>query len=401
MARNLTTRTVETTKAGDVRREIPDGLLPGLYLICQPSGHKSWCVRYRHAGLPRKHTLGSWPTIDLAEARDLGRKALIEAKRGKDPRDAKIVARQVARAAERDDVATIVAEFIERYAKVNTRSWKSTEKILQKHVLPCWQGRAVQTITKRDVLDVLDVIVARGKPIMANRVLSHTRKLFSWCVDRDILTISPCTGIKAPAPEGKRERALDDRELKIVLRAARKVGWPFGALVELLALTGARLREASNMTWEEVKFDEKLWRIPANRTKNKRQHEIPLSDQAIAILRSTPRIYGKAGYVFTLTGTAPIASFSWNRQKLDKACVEPVAPWVLHDLRRVFATGLARLGVNLPVIERCLNHASGSFAGIVAVYQKHKFADEMRDAFQRWGDHVEQLITAPRRARRG
>ncbi len=371
MARNLTTRTVETTKAGDVRREIPDGLLPGLYLICQPSGHKSWCVRYRHAGLPRKHTLGSWPTIDLAEARDLGRKALIEAKRGKDPRDAKIVARQVARAAERDDVAT------------------------------SWQGRAVQTITKRDVLDVLDVIVARGKPIMANRVLSHTRKLFSWCVDRDILTISPCTGIKAPAPEGKRERALDDRELKIVLRAARKVGWPFGALVELLALTGARLREASNMTWEEVKFDEKLWRIPANRTKNKRQHEIPLSDQAIAILRSTPRIYGKAGYVFTLTGTAPIASFSWNRQKLDKACVEPVAPWVLHDLRRVFATGLARLGVNLPVIERCLNHASGSFAGIVAVYQKHKFADEMRDAFQRWGDHVEQLITAPRRARRG
>ncbi len=110
MARNLTTRTVETTKAGDVRREIPDGLLPGLYLICQPSGHKSWCVRYRHAGLPRKHTLGSWTTIDLAEARDLGRKALIEAKRGKDPRDAKIVARQVARAAERDDVATIVAE---------------------------------------------------------------------------------------------------------------------------------------------------------------------------------------------------------------------------------------------------------------------------------------------------
>jgi integrase len=401
MARNLTVRSVEAAKAGDARREIPDGLLPGLYLVTQPapSNAKSWCVRYRHAGLPRKLTLGSWPAIDLATARDLGRKALIEVKRGKDPRDEKLAARAVAKTAKRDDVGTVVSEFIERYAKVNTRSWRATERLFKTHVLPHWQGRPVQSITKRDVLDLLDRIVARGKLIMANRVLAHTRKLFAWCVDRDILTISPCAGIKAPAPERIRDRTLDDHELRIVLLAARKLGWPFGAQLELMVLAGCRLREAADATWLEIDFDERLWRIPGSRTKNGKSLDLPLSDQAIAVLKRTPRIAGRSGYVFTLDGNRPIAGFSWYKQKLDRVCAKPVAKWTLHDIRRVPASGMARLGVNLPVIEKCLNHASGSFAGIVGVYQKHSFADEMRDAFQRWGVHVEQLIATP--AKRG
>jgi integrase len=402
MARKLTARTVETIAPEPGRkysREYPDQLLPGLFLNVQPSGHKSWCVRYRLNGESAKYTLGSWPAVDLATARDLGRKALIEVKRGKDPRDEKLAARQAAVLAKRDDIGTVVAEFIAKHAKVKTRSWRATEKLFETHVLSRWRG-PIQAIGKRDVIELLDDIVARGRPIMANRVLAHVRKLFSWCVERDILPVSPCAGIKAPAPEHSRDRVLDDRELRIVLLAARKLGWPFGAMLELMVLSGCRLREASNATWSEIDFDTRLWRLSGSRTKNKRPHEIPLSDQAIAVLRSTPRIAGKAGYVFTLNGNAPIKGFSWYKERLDRTCAEPVAPWAHHDMRRVTATGMARLGVNLPVIERCLNHASGSFAGIVGVYQKHSFADEMRTALKLWGDHVEHLIGTKRNSAR-
>jgi integrase len=297
----------------------------------------------------------------------------------------------------------VIDEFIKRHAKVNTRSWKATEKILQTHILPPWKSRPVQSIIKRDVHDVLGGIIARGKPIMANRVLAHTRKLFNWCVEQDIVTASPCADIRMPAREKSRDRVLDDRELRTVLLAARSLGWPFGALLELLVLTGCRLREAANMTWVEVDFDARLWHIPGTRTKNGKPLDLPLSNQAIAVLRSTPRIAGRSGYVFTLNGNAPIKGFSWYVEKLNKACAEPVAKWTLHDTRRVVASGMARLGVNLPVIEKCLNHSSGSFAGIVGVYQKHSFADEMRTALEMWGNHVEQLLSAqpPRRTLRG
>ena len=143
------------------------------------------------------------------------------------------------------------------------------------------------------------------------------------------------------------------------------------------------------MRWAEVDLTARVWTLPAARSKNHRAHEVPLSPQALAILEGLPRIEGERGFVFTTNGNTPVSGFSKARARLG-AALPDAPPFVLHDLRRSCATGMAKLGVDLHVIERCLNHVSGSFGGIVGVYQKHKFEDGMRRAFDAWGAHIER-----------
>ena len=389
MARALTTRAVETTKPGQERREIPDRHMPGLYLVVQPSGAKSWAVRYRHAGTPRKHTLGAYPAIDLKAARDLASKALRAVAEGRDPGREKIQER----AAKPDTVETVARQFIERHCKRSNRprTARETQRLLDLHVLPHWRTRLTREITRRDVLDLLDRIVDVGKPIAANRTFSAVRKMFNWAVARDIITASPCAGVKPPTAERSRDRVLSDSELRDVWHAANKVGGPFGALVQLLIVTGQRRDEVAQMRWAEIDLDGRLWTLAPARVKNDQPHDVPLSDSAIAILQVLPRIGNE--YVLTTNGEAPSSNYAKNKRRLDALLPDDMPPWRLHDLRRTAASGMARLGVNLPIIEKVLNHSSGSFAGIVGVYQKHTFADEKRQALQNWGAFVDELVS--------
>jgi integrase len=385
----LTARSVEAMKPSPTRQEIPDSFLPGLYLIQQPSGARSWAVRYRHQGVTRKHTLGSFPQIDLKTARALGAKALRRVAEGHDPAREKILAR----AAKADSVDRIVEDFLERHVRRSNRprTAQETERLLRQHVLPRWRGRMVHEVTRRDVLDILDRVVDGGAPIAANRVLAAVRKFFNWCVARDIIAASPCAGVKPPTAERARDRVLSDVELKRVLQAADKIGGTFGPLVKLLALTGQRRDEIARLRWEEVDLERRLLTLPAERTKNNQPHEVPLSAAALTVLSNVPHAAGSP-YVFTTNGGAsPASGYSKGKRRLD-ALLSDMPPWRLHDLRRTAASGMARLGINLPVIEKVLNHASGSFAGIVGVYQKHSFADEKRAALDAWGNFVAALI---------
>jgi integrase len=389
MAR-LTIRSVEAMKPGPARQEIPDSFLPGLYLIQQPSGAKGWAVRYRHQGTPRKLTLGSYPALGLKDARELAAKALRSVAEGRDPGREKILAR----AAKADSVDRIVEEFFERHVRRSNRprTAQETERLLRQHVLPRWRGRMVDEITRRDVLDVLDRVVDGGAPIAANRVLAAVRKFLNWCVARDILATSPCAGVKPPSAERARDRVLSDDELRLVWAAAEKLGGTFGPLVKLLALTGQRRDEVARMGWEEVDIVNRVWTLPAERTKNNKPHEVPLSEAALAVLQRVPRIT-ESPFIFTTNGGAsPASGYSKGKRRLDALLPADMPAWRLHDLRRTSASGLARLGVNLPVIEKVLNHASGSFAGIVGVYQRHSFADEKRAALETWGNFVTALV---------
>jgi integrase len=132
-----------------------------------------------------------------------------------------------------------------------------------------------------------------------------------------------------------------------------------------------------------------IWTLPPERTKNKQRHEVPLSAQALAIIEAIPAI--NADYVFTASETKRLGNMSRAKAALDVK-MKPRTPWVLHDLRRTAASGMAALGVKLPVIEKCLNHKSGSFRGIVGVYQRHSFADEKRKALDMWSDFVSELV---------
>ena len=416
MARALTVLAVERAKSDPAKRlEIPDGGLPGLYLVVQTSGAKSWALRYRFGGKPRKLTLGAFPGIGLVAARDLATAAIRANAEGRDPGEAKREARQEA-AVERDLFENVAAQFIDRYARRQTRksSWMEAARLLgfrpepdatSKASAPLestgagiaarWKGRAVSEITRRDVIDLLDDTVDRGATTMANRELAAIRRLFNWCLERGIIDASPCAGVKAPAAERSRDRLLSDDEIRLFWKGADAIGWPFGPLFKLLLLTGQRRDEVGEMRWREIDSDGRLWVLPRERVKNDRVHEVALSDAALAILKALPRVSGRPGYVFTTNGTTAVGGYSRAKERLDRFMGEAGMtgePWRLHDLRRTAASGMARLGINLPVIEKVLNHVSGSFGGIVGTYQRHSLADEKRHALDTWGAHVERLV---------
>jgi integrase len=390
MAKTLTARSVEITKPSTERREIPDGLLPGLYLVIQPSGARSWAVRYRHHSRPCKLTLGRYPAIDLAAARKLASAALRAVAEGRDPN----LEKQRARVSKADTIEAVAAQFIERhcYRSNRPRTAAETKRLLDLHVLPRWRGRLAREITRRDVLDLLDRVIDNGTTASRNRTLSAVRKMFNWAVARDMLGASPCAGVKPPTPERARDRVLSDDELRLVWQAASKIGGPFGLLVQLLALTGQRRNEVAEMQWSELDFEARLWTLPRERVKTGEAHQVPLSRAAIATLKSIPRI-GEGRFVLTTTGKTPSNGHSKGKRRLDALLPPEMPAWRLHDLRRTVASGMARLGIDLPVIEKVLGHRSGSFAGIVGVYQRHDFADETRTALETWGRHVEGLIS--------
>jgi integrase len=388
MAKRLTAIAIENFKPSDQRREISDGR--GLYLVVQPSGAKSWCVRYRRRSdrKARKLTLDGG-ALSLAEARARAAEAMRQVQSGADPAAAKVDAKSAEKqaAADRvsDTVEKIVAQFIELHAKRKTKSWRTTERVFGKEVVAKWRGRSIHDITKRDVNALLDAI-AVDRPIQANRIFAGVRKMFSWCVERDIVPSSPCNGIKAPSPERSRDRVLSDSEIAAFLLAAEAD--PAGPLLRVLLLTGQRRSECSGMRWSEIDEAERLWSLPPARTKNKRHHTVPMSRQVWSVVESMPRIKG-SDFVFA---AADRTGYGRIKARLDKL-MPGVARWQFHDIRRSVATGLQRLGVRLEVTEAILNHTSGSRAGIVGVYQRHAWADEKRAALQLWADSLDSLVT--------
>jgi len=400
------------------RREIPDGKVGGLYLIHQPSGEKSWAVRYRFGRLPKKLTLGSYPALDLATARRRAQEALGDVAGGKDPAAVKQASRAAARAereAEHDLVERVVDLFIERYAKPKTRDWRETERMLNREVVARWKGRRLSALTRVHVHEMIDSILDRGALIRANRVFAQFRKLCNFAVERGIIAVSPCTGVKMPSLERSRDRVLDGAEIKLAWQAFEAIGWPFGPIGELLLLTGARLGEVSDARWAEIDLAARTWTIPASRAKNRRTHAVPLSDDAVRILEGLPR-FEKSDFVFTTTGSTPVSGFSRAKRAIDRtvlqlrreeaeahvddpAQVKPLPPWRLHDIRRSVATNLQQLGVRLEVTEAVLNHVSGSRAGIVGVYQKYGFETEKRQALDAWSRRLAEIVSGDAEAK--
>jgi integrase len=388
------------------RIEVPDGKGRGLYLVIQPSGAASWALRYRADGTARKLTLGRYPALGLAIARKRAAEALGEVAGGKDPARAKTAARAATKA-ETDKVEHVIELFVERYAKPKTRDWRETERMLVKEVASRWKNKRLSEITRAQVNAMLDEIVDRGAPIRANRLFAQLRKMCKWAISRGIIERSPCEGVTAPSPENKRERVLGDVEIKLVWESAEALGWPFGPIVKLLLLTGARRDEVAGTRWSEINLGARTWTIPRARSKNDRAHEIPLSDTAMAVLESMPRIGDRVEFFLSNKSRTAVSGFSRMKANVDAAIderlreeakargdvPEAMPDWILHDLRRTVATNLQRLGVRLEVTEAVLNHISGSRAGIVGVYQRHDYATEKRAALTAWARQLEAIVS--------
>jgi len=376
------------------RQEIADGQARGLYLIVQPTGGKSWAVRYSRDGRVKKVTLGPYPALSLVEARRRALGIAASVANGADPAEEKKAERKAAAGVPdaARTVKTIADEFLKRHSdEKNGPRWAAeTKRILDRNVLPAIGDKPAASVGKAEIHDILDTIMDRGTPIAANRTLAVVKKLYRWALSRGYVDRDPCAGIAKPGDETKRDRVLSDDELACVWRAAEGMAYPFGHAVQLLILTGARRDEVGSMRWTEVDLATRVWTLPGARAKNNVEHVVPLSAAALSILERVPRIGKRDGFVFTTTGETAISGWSKAKATLDTA--SSVAGWRLHDLRRTFATGLASIGIALPVVEKILNHTSGSFGGVAGVYQRHAFEDEKRDALDKWAARVAVIV---------
>jgi integrase len=406
----LTDLSIKKQPLPERRREIPDGKITGLYLVLQPSGARSWAVRYRVDGAPRKLTIGPYPAVDLATARKRAQEALGDLAGGIDPAARKKAAQDTRRAEvlAADRVESVAALFVDRCAKrsVGTLWARETERLLKVEVIPKLGAKRLGVLSRADVHGLLDAIVDRGSPYTANRTLAVLRRMCNWAVERGIIANSPIEKIRPQGVETARDRVLSDDEMRLAWRAFGSVGWPFGDIAKLLLLTGARRDEIAESLWSEIDIAAKTWTIAKERSKNGVAHEIPLSDVAIQIVARLPRVGEKKdGPIFTTTGATPVSGFSHAKAAIDKAIVEtlkeratdpaevrPLAGWVFHDMRRTAASGMAALGIAPHVVEAVLNHRSGTIKGVAAVYNRYNYASEKRDALGKWAARVALIV---------
>lgn len=396
-AKKLTPLSVQNAKPRrNSRTEIPDRGNPGLFLIVQPSGVKSWALRYRNAkGRSRKLTLGpvAGPGgLTLAAAHLAASKAKLEIEQGADPAAAKSEARaaskQMAALQADDGIEAAIERFMTLHARQKTRevTWKAYDSIFRRLVIPAWRGRTLHEIKRRDVIALVEGIAVENGPYMANRLLGVLSKFFNWAVNRDLIDTSPATGVERPHVEIARDRVLDDSEVAILWKACIKLG-PAGDYVRLLLLLGCRRNELGAARWDEIDQEKRTLTIPAARSKNKHVHVIPLVDAPWDIVTAQKRT---GPFLFPAKwGGGPLAAFHHLKDRVDEHA--KLKPWRYHDLRRTCASGMQKLGIPVEVIESCLGHSSGTFRGIVSTYQRHDYSAERRVALQKWADHIAQL----------
>jgi integrase len=363
------------------RTEYFDSLVPGLALRVTEKGAKSWTVLYRHRGRLRRLTLGSVAVLSLADARDRARDALSDARGGADPASEKQQAKQA------ETIGELVDEFVEKYARPRKRSWREDRRILHSEVLPAWKHRAIADIKRRDVRALVDGIAERGAPVMANRVLSCARKMFSFAVDRELIEHNPASRMARPGGvEHSRDRVLSEAEQRQLWAALGDLSPQMGSFFKLRLVTAQRGAEVASMRWQDVDLEGGWWTIPAAVSKNKLAHRVPLCSLALEIvkgLKPLDREPEPAEYV--LTGARG------RRQRSEVSAAFTISDFRGHDLRRTAASMMAAGGIPRLTIGKVLNHAD---RGVTAVYDRHGYDTEKRRALAWWDARLIAIVVS-------
>ena len=411
--RVLTDKSITSFKPAPAgqRTTVYDALVPGLAVRVTDRGHKTFILGARYPGSANfaVRELGQVGAITLAAARDKAREWLTLIKAGKDPREVERAAAAAAKLQAATTFAAVSEEFFKRHLQ-GKRKAHIVEHQIRRELMPALGPRPIAEITRRDVVTLLEAIADRGNTgAYARNIHSHLKTLFNWAIARDIYGIetSPCDRIQPKALFGEkriRERVLDDDELRALWRAASRLGFPYGTLVQFIMLTGVRLNEARETKWNE--FGPKLWTIPPERFKMNSTHVVPLTNAMIALLDGLPQ-WKRNDYVFT-NGKRPLGGLSYTKAKLDRAMLlswralgraqgidrrnAKIENWTLHDIRRTVRTRLSALRVPEQIAELVIGHAK---RGLVRVYDQHTYMDEMREALTLWNAKLESIVNPP------
>jgi integrase len=357
--------------------------LPGFGVRLRRSGKRSFVLQYAIGGKTRKIPLG--PVAELSKARNTAKTLLAQVRLGGDPAREKVQAR--AKAGE--TFGSLLSSFmLHQQAKLKPRSMKETERHLFKlckplHPLP------IAAIDRRSVAARLAEIASTNGPVAANRARGSLGAFFTWAMCKGLIDINPTSLIHKATENGPRKRVLTDAELALLWRGLGDD--QYGTIVKLLVLTGLRRGEIGELCWSEIDLEAGLITIPPSRSKNRKPHLVPMSAPVRALLEAQPRCADR-DRVF--------ADVFWHGAKveLDKRIAEingaPLAPWVVHDLRRVFSTALHdKLKILPHVVEVLLGHIGGHKAGVAGTYNLATYLPECEIALRRWADFVMALVT--------
>jgi len=386
----LTEKTVAGLKLppGVDERLFSDDDLTGLSLRLRRGANgvaRSWVYRYAIAGASRKVTF-DFAGHNLTAARKRAGDLQARLRLGHDP------AQQRARTradAEQTVVAALQTYLPQKRLTLRPRSYTEVER----HLLTYWKPLhrlPLRTVTARDVnARYLAVAKDSGRTTATNSWRSLSA-FFGWCLRQGLVERNPTLGVER-FPDRKRDRVLSAAEIKMVWDATAGAD-DYSAVVRLLLLTGCRASEIAALTWDEIYSDRIM--LPPERTKNKRQHVIPLTITMRAILNGRERRPGKK-HVFGRHHDRPFTGWGESKAALDariKAAGVTMKPWTNHDARRSFATGLGELGVEPHVIEAAINHASGFRHGVAGNYNHAKLERQVRQAFNLWDAHVREVV---------
>jgi len=419
VTKRLTVAAIEKLKPTDKRQEKLDAGSDGLRLIIQPSGAKSWAMRFRRPdGTHAKLTLGS---VDLSGREGTGTPVMGAPLTLKEARwlATEVTRKRAAgvdfRKQAGETFPEVAADFITDHK--DRRTWADIARMLGLNedlatipggLAERWRNKRIGEITSNDVHAVIAECIKTGVPgtNAAPRTSDNRGRkmgdalgaLFKWAARhrRDLLHVNPMAGVWRPAPPSQRQRVLNARgeirqadELRQFWKATGIMGQPFGPLFRLLLLTGCRLSEIAEMTHSELSDDLSTLHLPGSRTKNGRPHVVYLSPLAREVLKSVKPIEG-CPYVFSTNGRTPVSGFSKAKARLDG--LMSVQAWRLHDLRRTAATGMAGLGVPPHIVEAALNHVSGAKAGVAGTYNVEAYMVERKEALEKWATHVQRIV---------
>jgi integrase len=414
----FTDKCVAALKPKGHRYEVWEDGRTGFGVRIAPSGRKSWLFMYRFGGKARRMTLGQYPRIGLASARV----AFAEAKRrqdhGQDPGALALAEKRSER--EASTGRELVSEYLERSAK-DLKSYAAIKRILEADVVSVWGSRKANSIKRRDVILLLDSIVDRGAPVMANRTLGWIRRMFNFAISRDIMEANPCFGIEIPSRESKRERVLTDGEIVNLWHGLTRAraNDDIRIAAKLILVTAQRPGEVSGAAKSELDLDgQRVWLIPAERSKNGRPHVVPLSPLAVELFRKAlAQCAGRGENLFcNISGSNVLSSealghtFLRNSKVLgiqrppwpdDGSFADPSEAMALrrerrrqsfapHDLRRTAATRMTELGFTRFVVDRLLNHTE---SGVGSVYDRYEYLREKREALEAWAARLEEIVT--------